>query len=63
MLLSRELVHCLKDLDLKNIGGGEEEYPDFGISAFRPKETKGCCSSPAAMYDSKSLVIYASYST
>lgn len=62
-MLSRELLHWLKDLDLRNIGEGEEEYPDFGILASRPKEAKGCCNSPAAIHDSRALVIYASYST
>lgn len=62
-MLSRELLHWLKDLDLRNIGGGEEEYPDFGILAFRPKKAKGCCSLLAAISDSRSLVIYAPYST
>lgn len=60
-MLSRELLHWFKDLDLRNISGGEEN-PDFRILAFRPKEEKGCCSSPAAIYDSRALVIYASYS-
>lgn len=62
-MLSRELLHWPKDLDLRNIGGTEEEYPEFRILAFRPKEAKGCCISPAVIYDSRSLVTYASYNT